>query len=91
VLSISDEKALAVFDKNVLRYMYGAVRERNDCRIRHNYELYAVYEDMDIMTFINVGMLKLVRQVMFEWTSNDQRKEFVTPNQNTEEKEQGLN
>jgi hypothetical protein len=29
--------------------------------------------------------------MLFEWTSNDEQKEFVMPNQKAEEKEEGLN
>jgi hypothetical protein len=58
VLSISDEKALDIFERTFFRSKYGPVRDGNERRIRYNYELYALYEDMDIITFIEVGRLK---------------------------------
>jgi hypothetical protein len=32
--------------------MYGTIKDNNESRIRYNYEMYAFYEDMDIITFV---------------------------------------
>jgi hypothetical protein len=52
IYRLSDEKALAVFEKKVLRSIYGPIKDNNEWRIRYNYELWALYEDMDNITFI---------------------------------------
>jgi hypothetical protein len=57
VLSTSGVKVIAVFEKKVLRSVYGPIRDDNECRITYNYGLYALYEDLDIITFIKLGRL----------------------------------
>jgi hypothetical protein len=52
VLSKSDEKAFAVFEGAGLRSIYGPIKDHNGWRIRSNYELYSLYEDMNFITFI---------------------------------------
>jgi hypothetical protein len=51
-LSTADKKALAIYDRNVLKSIYGLIKDNNEWRIRYNYELHALYEDMDIITFV---------------------------------------
>jgi hypothetical protein len=58
ILSIFYEKAPAVFERKVLRLIYGPVKENSEWSIGCNYKLYALYEDMNIKTFIEVGRLK---------------------------------
>jgi hypothetical protein len=48
VLSTSDEKALVIFERKVLMSIYGTIKDSNEWRIRYNYEMYALYADMDI-------------------------------------------
>jgi hypothetical protein len=52
IVSTIDKIALAVYDRNVLSSIYGPIRDNNEWRIRYNYELYALYEYMDIITFV---------------------------------------
>jgi hypothetical protein len=54
----SDEKTLAVFERKILIAIYGPIKDNDEWRIRYNFELYALYKDMDIITFIKVGRLK---------------------------------
>jgi hypothetical protein len=56
--STSDEKALAIFARKVLRSIYGPIKDNSEWRIWYNYELYVLYEGMDIITFIKVGRFK---------------------------------
>jgi hypothetical protein len=55
ILSRSDEKALAIFERKFLRFIYGQIKDNSEWRITDNYEL---YEDMDTITFVKVGRLK---------------------------------
>jgi hypothetical protein len=48
VLTKSDEKTLAVFERKILRAIYGPIKDSDEWRIRYNSELYALYKDMDI-------------------------------------------
>jgi hypothetical protein len=50
-------KRLAVFERKILRVIYGPIKDNGEWRIRYNSELYALYKDVDIITFIKVGRL----------------------------------
>jgi hypothetical protein len=84
VLSTSDEKALGVFERKVSRSIYDPVKDSNEWRIRYKY---ALYEETDLY---KSGCIEIGLVMLFEWTSNDLRKEFLMPNQKAEEKEKGL-
>jgi hypothetical protein len=68
ILSTSEEKVIAIFKRKVLKPTYDAIKDSNKWRIRYNYELHPLYEDMDIITFIKVeGLSGLV--MLFEKNS----------------------
>jgi hypothetical protein len=54
VLTISDTRALSIFERKVLRSIYGPIKDNNEWRIRYIYEQNNLYEGMDIITFTNV-------------------------------------
>ena len=47
-LSSTDAAALGVFQKKVLRKIFGSIRVGDDYRIRTNRELYELFNDMDV-------------------------------------------
>ena len=47
-LSESDKNLLGVFERKVLRMIYGPVCENNEWRMRYNHELYQLYRDTSI-------------------------------------------
>ena len=57
VLSQSDVAALGVFERKILRKIFGPVRIGEDYRIRMNHELYELYADMDIVKRITIHRL----------------------------------
>ena len=52
-LSSTDAAALAVFERKVLRMIFGPARVGDDYRIRTNRELYELFNDMDVVKRIN--------------------------------------
>ena len=52
-LTVGDESALAVFERKILRKIYGAVKENELWRIRRNDELEAIIKRANIVRFIN--------------------------------------
>jgi hypothetical protein len=64
VFTKCDEKTFAVFERKILRAIYGAIKDNDEWRIRYNSELYALYKNMDIITFIKVGRLKWAGHVV---------------------------
>lgn len=61
-LSKTDENALLIFERKILRKILGAVVENGFWRRRYNFELYAKYKELtnsrDIITFIKIGRLR---------------------------------
>ena len=50
----ADVAALRVFERKVLRKIFGPIRVGNDFRIRFNSELYELLNDMDVVQRINI-------------------------------------
>jgi hypothetical protein len=53
VLSKSDEGRLGVFERKVLRAIFGPTNDNGEWRIKYNDELYTLYKDSDIITYPN--------------------------------------
>ena len=58
VLSKSDETILSVFERNILRAIFGPTNENGECRIKYNYELYTLYKESDIVIYIKINRLR---------------------------------
>ena len=54
VLSKADELRLGVFERKILRIIYGPVCEGAAWRTRYNEELYHLYDETDLVTTIRV-------------------------------------
>ena len=63
VVSQTDAAALGVFERKVLRKIFGPVRVGDDYRIRMNHELYELYEDIDIVQRITIQRLRWLGHV----------------------------
>lgn len=48
-LSTADKNMLGIFERKVLRMIFGPVCDRGEWRIRYNHELYRMYKDSDIV------------------------------------------
>jgi hypothetical protein len=55
VLSKSDENILGVFERNILRAIFGPTNENGEWRIK--YELYTLYKESDIVTYMKINRL----------------------------------
>ena len=56
-------KRLAVFERKVLRKILGAVRVNDIWRRRYNSELMALYEDLDLVSFIKLNRLRWIGHI----------------------------
>ena len=54
MLTFSDEQALAVFERKILRKIYGLFCDRGEWRIRWNQQLYDIYDDIDVVKRIKI-------------------------------------
>lgn len=62
-LSESDKNLLGVFERKVLRMIFGPVCEAGEWRIRYNHELYQMYKDDNITNKISKQQLRWLGHV----------------------------
>ena len=58
VLSKTNERQLAVFERKILRKIYGPLNEGGVWRRRYNQELYDLYRDPDVIQVIKISRLR---------------------------------
>jgi len=63
-LSKQDEYRLSIFERKILRRIYGPLIDKGDWRIRTNQELYLLYDEKDIVKFCKLSRLRWVGHVM---------------------------
>jgi hypothetical protein len=56
-LSKTDEKLLSVFERRILKCIFGAVQENGVWRKRYNHELYELFNEPDIVKYIKINRL----------------------------------
>jgi hypothetical protein len=57
VLSKADERSLGLFERRVLRCIFGAVQDKDIQRKRYNHELYNIFNKPDITEYIKINGL----------------------------------
>ena len=64
VLSKSDESILGVFERKILRTIFGPRIDNGEWRIKYSNELYTLYKESDIGTYIKINRLKWAGHVI---------------------------
>ena len=64
VLSKSDENILGVLERKILRAIFGPTNENEEWRIKYDNELYTLYEESDIGTYIKIKRLRWAGHVI---------------------------
>jgi hypothetical protein len=64
VLSKADELRLGVFERKILRRIYGPNCEEATWRSRYNEELYHLYDETDLVTTIKITRLRWARHIV---------------------------
>ncbi|XP_060665609.1 uncharacterized protein LOC132797867 [Drosophila nasuta] len=64
IVSMTDAVAFKVFERKILRKIFGPVRIGDDFRIRMNHELYELYDDVDVVRRITIQRLRWLGHVM---------------------------
>jgi hypothetical protein len=77
VLSKSDENILKVFERKILGAIFGPKNENGECRIKHNNELYTLYKENDIVTYIKINRLRWAGHVIRLEEQNPARRVLV--------------
>ena len=62
-LTKSDENSLRIFERKILRKIYGPVQERDTWRIRYNEELNRFIKGKDIVKFIKAQRIRWLGHV----------------------------
>jgi hypothetical protein len=76
VLSKSDENILKVFEKKILRAIFGPTNEHGEWRIKYN-ELYTLYKESDVVTHIKINRLRWAGHVIRLEEQNPARRVLV--------------
>lgn len=58
IMNAKAETALGVFERKILRRIYGPVNDNGQWRIRYNHELMDLYKETDIVTYIKLKRLE---------------------------------
>jgi hypothetical protein len=53
-----DENMINIFERKILRYIFGAVREGDHWRAQYNNELYGLYREQNLVSYIKVGRMR---------------------------------
>ena len=62
-MTVVDEKSLRIFERNILRKIYGPVREGENWRIRSNAELQHLIHERDLVKFIKSQRIRWLGHV----------------------------
>jgi hypothetical protein len=54
-LSKTDERLLSVFERRILRCVFGAMQKNGVWRKRYNHELYELFNEPDIVKYIEIN------------------------------------
>jgi hypothetical protein len=57
VMNKCDEAMINIFERKILRKIFGSVREGDHWRARYNNELYGLHTEQDIVSYIKVGRM----------------------------------
>jgi hypothetical protein len=57
-LTKADERALGLFERKILRSIFGSVQDKGQWKRRHNFELYKIYDESDLVKYVKINPLK---------------------------------
>jgi hypothetical protein len=63
-LTKADETALGLFERKILRSIFGGVWDEGQGRRRYNFELYKLYDEPDLVKYIQTNRLKWAGHVI---------------------------
>jgi hypothetical protein len=63
-LTETDERALGLFERKILRSIFGVVRDEGQLRRRYNFDLYKLYDEPDFVKYIKINRLKWAGHAM---------------------------
>jgi hypothetical protein len=73
-LSRKDKNMLRIFERRILRKIYGPIEENSIWRSRYDHELYELYNELDITKVIKSGRLRWMGHLFGTQEQNPCRK-----------------
>jgi len=64
VVSKCDEAILGVFERKILRAIFEPTNDNGEWRIKYNNELYTLYRESDVVTYIKINRVKWAGHVI---------------------------
>jgi hypothetical protein len=77
VLSKSDEAILGVFERKILRAIFGPTNHNGEWRIKYNNELYTLFKGSALITYIKINRLRWAGHVIRLEEQNPARRVFA--------------
>ncbi|GFS78540.1 uncharacterized protein TNCV_3147791 [Trichonephila clavipes] len=63
-MSRTDENMISIYERKILRFIFGGIQENGTWRRRSNFELYQSYKESDIVNFIKIQRTKWAGHVV---------------------------
>jgi hypothetical protein len=82
-LSKLDERLLSIFERRILRYIFGPVEENGTWKRRYDHELYKLFNEPDITGYIKVKRLEWAGHLMRTSENRTIKKIFNTKPEGT--------
>jgi hypothetical protein len=76
---------LSIFERRILRYIFGPVEENGTWRRRYNYELYKLFNEPDVIGYIKAKRLEWAGHLIHTSENGIIKKIFNTKPQGTRE------
>jgi len=73
----SDEAILGLFERKFLRAIFAPTNDNGEWRIKYNSELYKLYKESDIVTYIIINLLKRAVHVICMDEQSPTRRVFI--------------
>jgi hypothetical protein len=78
-----DERLLSIFERRILRYIFGPVKDNGTWRRRYNHELYKLFNGPDISGYIKVERLEWAGHLIRDSENRSIKKIFNTKPEGT--------
>ncbi|GFW50610.1 uncharacterized protein TNCV_2889121 [Trichonephila clavipes] len=63
-MSRTDENMISIYERKILRFIFGGIQKNRTWRRRSNLELYQSYKESDIVDFIKIQRIKWAGHVV---------------------------
>jgi hypothetical protein len=83
VLSKADERSLGLFERRILRCIFGAVHGKGTCRKMYNHELCKLFNELDVTRYIQINRLSWAGPIILMQNIRTVKKVFDTRHEGT--------